>query len=153
MTYADPDTTRHMVAFEKAAKAVQTLLRKLAKGELGSEGDGGLKVRKAINKLEDRAYKAEIRGDDAARDAAERILGDLRSAVSPAREACHAARQAHYASEDARLRQEIRDARPRPGTHEHDLGMMRVREDARLRAMKQEEDAAAERLRKAMGGR
>jgi hypothetical protein len=158
MSYVDSDTTRAMLAFMKAAKAIEGQIQKLARGELGeSARDGARKVFEAINRLDDRAYKPEIRGDAKANDLAYAMSSRLRRDTVVAEErGFEKVRQAREA-ESTRLRQKIRDEAPRPGTYEHELAMMRVNEDARRRGVDHpesgEEATALARLNRAIGKR
>jgi hypothetical protein len=101
------EAAKAMRTFRSAAKRVGKLLDQVAAGDKDLE----LKTISALNSLDSKALKPEIRGYAAAREEADNIISGLRRRFGPACEAGAAARQAARDVEIARLNEVIREQR------------------------------------------
>lgn len=120
LTLAEP-ATKETKAFEAAAAKIDKMIVELAGGG-GDENE----LSRAIERLQDRISKPEIRGRGDRAVFFDRV-GELREARAEAREIGRLARQAQYEIEARALRQAERAARPVAGTYEHELALMRSR--------------------------
>jgi hypothetical protein len=128
-----------MDAFRAAARKIEKQIAWLAAG--GSAGAGNLEGRfsedsssvfKAINRLDDRASKPEIRGDDAVRDEAYGIVTALRQRARDAEPVGFEASQAARMGEISRIKEAERDRRaeeyardPAGAQYRHELELLR----------------------------
>lgn len=118
LVLAEP-ATKETKAFEKAAAKIDKMIVALAEGA-GDEAALGV----AIERLDDRASKPEIRGRVDRELFFDRV-SEIRRARTDAREIGRAARQAQREIEARTLRQAEREARPVPGTYLHELALLR----------------------------
>lgn len=108
-------------AFESAAAKIEMMIADLA---AGGDQDDQLAVYRAIDRLDDRASKPEIRGRTD-RDVFFERASYLRRSVSPAAEQGYQNRRAQREIEAKALRQAERAALPEPGSYLHELTLMR----------------------------
>lgn len=98
--------------FRTAARKVERMIEELrvGGGDLNEPfHDASYRVAQAINKLEDRCTKPEIRGDDALRDEAWATCSRLRAAKREADEIGLKARQDRRSQEIAKIRERERE--------------------------------------------
>jgi hypothetical protein len=113
--------------FLAAAAKVERAIGDLSAGRFeGMPHQAAREVFQAVDRLDARASESEIRGSEHAAEAWN-ICARLRRSVSPAEEK---GREAWRSARDAEARAEREEAarrRPRPGTWEHELALMRGR--------------------------
>lgn len=95
-----------MGSFRTAARRIEKQIAQVAAGELDE-----MAAFNAIDRLEDRANKADIRGDDVARTEAWAIADGLRARTREARELGGSARQARWAAETRAIKDAQREER------------------------------------------
>lgn len=102
-----------LAAFHTAARKVERMIADFAEGgDLDTPiGTIGLKISEAINRLDDRTSKPEIRGDDALREEAWAVVRALRAKKQAAEEAAYGARQRRRGEEIAGIRERERAER------------------------------------------
>lgn len=127
-TYPEPDTTKAMKAFHIAARKVAGMIAKAAHGEYESH-DEKMKLFAAINKLDDRANKAEIRGDDNAREKAWAEVSHLRASVRPALDEGERVRREYREGESARIKEEMRQEWANLDPYQRELRMRAAKRD------------------------
>jgi len=127
-TYPDADTTKAMKAFHLAARKVAGMIAKAAHGEYDSR-EAEQKVYKAVNNLDDRANKPEIRGDDNAREKAWAEAAHLRASVRPALDEGMRVRHESRGEEIDRHELEKRMAWNKLSSYEKELRLMRSGRD------------------------
>lgn len=112
--FDNPSDSPEQAKLKRAVKRAEKLLREFASGIENLPA-----LDRAISKAEYLArYVAEAERETAY---------TLRSRIAAAEEAGRAARQAYRDEEMRRLRQKEREARPVPGSFEHELALMRGR--------------------------
>lgn len=102
-----------LAAFYTAARKVERMIADLAEGgdldaDLSSQS---LKVSEAINRLDDRTSKPEIRGDEALREEAWKVVRRLREAKNAAVDQASVARHRRRNEQIAGIRERERAAR------------------------------------------
>ncbi len=113
--------TSETKAFEAAAAKIDKMIVLLAEG-----AENESELFRAIERLDDRTSKPEIRGRSDREVFFDRV-SELRRARMDAREEGRMARQAQREIEARSLRQAERAARPMPGTYEHEMALLRGR--------------------------
>ena len=122
-----------LATFKTAARKIEKMIDELATGG-GELHHPALAVFQAINKLEDRTNKPEIRGDDVIRGEAWAIVSDLRNRTRLAEEAGREARKAIRSGQIAAIGEQVLEERAAmtPGeralwNYQQELKLMRGR--------------------------
>lgn len=95
------DVAKHMKAFEAAARKLDRAILQIASGEEG--------VKFPFEALQNRRNKPEIRGDDAARAAADARISDIRARWIEAKELGRVARSEARHAESRKIQSDLRD--------------------------------------------
>lgn len=112
--FDNPTDSPEQATLKRAVKRAEKLLRDMASGVENFPA-----VDRAISKAESLARFVE--------EEEREVAYALRSRIAAAEAAGRAARQAYRDEEMRRLRQKEREARPVPGSFEHELALMRGR--------------------------
>jgi hypothetical protein len=103
--YGRAEAKGPMASFRTAARKVEKMIADFAAG--GNKNETG--IINAINKLDDRTNKAEIRGDDAIRAEAWATVSAVRAQWIAAQDTGRSARSAMYHAETAALKDKERE--------------------------------------------
>ena len=104
-------------------RSIERSIRKLANAELSLSD--AFAAQQKIDKAIDRLNHHAVYKDDLSREQANVITDRLWRQVREAREQAESNYRAYLHREGDRIRGEIREKAPRPGTYEHELSLLR----------------------------